>query len=58
METEHPRCFQDELIPVLTKINLDYSRVEANPPHPDIKVEEVAHEVWFACRVKDADNKN
>ena len=24
--------------------NLDYSRVEANPPHPYIRVEEVAHE--------------
>ncbi|MGB3862706.1 MAG: hypothetical protein WA915_11520 [Candidatus Aminicenantaceae bacterium] len=24
--------------------NLDYSRVEANPPHPNIKVEAVAHE--------------
>jgi len=26
------------------RINLDYSRVEANPPHPNIKVEEVVHE--------------
>ena len=25
-------------------ISLDYSRVEANPPHPNIRVEEVAHE--------------
>jgi hypothetical protein len=25
-------------------INLDYSRVEANPPHPFTKVEAVAHE--------------
>ncbi|MEE9501481.1 MAG: hypothetical protein V3V48_05365 [Candidatus Aminicenantaceae bacterium] len=25
-------------------ICLDYSRVEANPPHPYIKVEAVAHE--------------
>jgi hypothetical protein len=24
--------------------NLDYSRVEANPPHPFTKVEAVAHE--------------
>ena len=24
--------------------NLDYSRTEANPPHPYNKVEEVAHE--------------
>jgi len=23
---------------------MDYSRTEANPPHPNIKVEEVAHE--------------
>ncbi len=28
-------------------IILDYSRVEANPPHPNIKVEAVAHEVWL-----------
>jgi hypothetical protein len=26
-------------------INLDYSRTEANPPHPNNKVEEVAYEV-------------
>ncbi len=26
---------------------MDYSRVEANPPHPDIKVEAVAQEVWL-----------
>jgi hypothetical protein len=24
---------------------MDYSRTEANPPRPNIKVEEVAHEV-------------
>ncbi|MGB6338798.1 MAG: hypothetical protein WBF32_03410, partial [Candidatus Aminicenantaceae bacterium] len=28
----------------LTFISLDYSRTEANPPHPYNKVEEVAHE--------------
>ena len=26
---------------------MDYSRTEANPPHPNNKVEEVAHEVWL-----------
>ena len=26
---------------------MDYSRIEATPPHPDNKVEEVAHEVWL-----------
>ncbi len=31
----------------LVIINLDYSRTEANPPHPNNKVEEVAHEVWL-----------
>jgi len=25
--------------------NLDYSRVKANPPHPNIKVEEVADDI-------------
>ncbi len=28
----------------IISINLDYSRVEANPPHPYKKVEAVAHE--------------
>jgi hypothetical protein len=28
-------------------INLNYSRVEANPSRPNIKVEAVAHEVWL-----------
>jgi len=28
----------------LHKVILDYLRVEANPPHPYIKVEAVAHE--------------
>ena len=53
---------------------MDYSRAEANPPHPNIKVEEVAHEavviyrewattkvLWWdqlTRRVKNADNKN
>ena len=52
---------------------MDYSRVEANPPHPNIRVEAVAHEavvnyrewattkaLWWdqlTRRVKDAANK-
>jgi len=31
--------------PATLRYNLDYSRVEANPPHPYNKVEAVAHEV-------------
>ncbi len=35
------------LLVVLT--NLNYSRVEANPTHPNIKVEAVAHEAVVNC---------
>ncbi|MGB3862529.1 MAG: hypothetical protein WA915_10620 [Candidatus Aminicenantaceae bacterium] len=36
---------KNQLIHVnLAFISLDYSRTEANPPHPYKKVEEVAHE--------------
>jgi hypothetical protein len=30
--------------------HLDYSRTKANPPHPYIKVEEVAREALVNCR--------
>jgi hypothetical protein len=36
----------------LVIINLDYSRTEANPPHPNNNVEEVAHEVWAVRSVR------
>jgi len=29
---------------LVLRFSLDYSRVEANPPHPNNKVEEAAHE--------------
>jgi hypothetical protein len=29
----------------MLQMKIDYSRTKANPPHPNNKVEEVAHEV-------------
>ncbi len=39
-------------------IILDYSRVEANSPHPNIKVEAVAHEVWLVRSGRRPKGKN
>ena len=40
----HQTNTHPSILIISQRLILDYSRVEANPPHPNIKVEAVAHE--------------